>query len=63
MALRTALIAAMLCGAALPAFAADEIQIGAAVSVERNAMKPTENSCALTFLVINGHPSQIEKLV
>ncbi|MCQ0091551.1 hypothetical protein FGD77_07585 [Roseovarius sp. M141] len=53
----------MLCGPILPAHAADEAPIDKAVSVELNAVKSTDNGCTLTFLVINGHPSQIDKLV
>jgi hypothetical protein len=35
----------------------------AAVSIELNALKGGEGSCALTFMVINGHPAQIDKAV
>lgn len=63
MRLKTALIGAALCAAGLPAVAADETAIGEAVSVELNAVKQGETGCTLTFLVINGHPGQIDKLV
>ncbi|PVA10575.1 hypothetical protein DC366_06635 [Pelagivirga sediminicola] len=61
MILRTAL-ACLLLGAALPA-AADETEIGKAVSVELNAAEASDAGCKLTFLVINGHDSPIDKLV
>ncbi|MEL7280021.1 MAG: hypothetical protein AAFY35_07465 [Pseudomonadota bacterium] len=43
--------------------AADEAEIGKAVSIELNAVKEGESSCALTFMIINGHDSAIEKAV
>lgn len=36
---------------------------GAAVLIELNAVKSNEGGCTLTFLVTNGHASQIEKVV
>ncbi len=42
---------------------AEETAIGAAVSLELNAVTPGEDSCTLTFMVINGHPTQIDKAV
>lgn len=57
-----ATLTCLLAAAALPA-PADEADIGAAVSVELNAVKPAESGCKLTFLVINGHDSPIDKLV
>ncbi len=60
MKLRTALVSLLVC-AAIPATA--EEGIGKAVSVELNAVKPVDSGCMLTFLVINGHDSQIDKLV
>jgi hypothetical protein len=36
---------------------------GAAVSIELNAVKSSEASCMLTFLVTNGYADQIEKAV
>ena len=60
MKLRTALVSMLVC-AAIPATA--EEGIGKAVSVELNAVKPVDSGCMLTFLVINGHDSQIDKLV
>lgn len=62
MQLRTAL-AYIFIVTALPAIAADETEIGEHVSLELNAIKAGDNSCTLTFMVINGHPSQIDKLV
>ncbi len=61
--LKPALICATLCSAVLPAFAADETPIGAAVSVELNTVKPSEDGCILSFLVVNGHPGPIDKVV
>lgn len=63
MTLKTAALCLALAGAALPAAAADEADIGAAISVELNAAKTTGTACTLTFLVINGHPEAIDKLV
>ncbi|MEM6586933.1 MAG: hypothetical protein AAF641_00675 [Pseudomonadota bacterium] len=42
---------------------ADEAEIGKAVSIELNAIKDGDNSCALTFMVINGHDTEIGKAV
>ena len=42
---------------------ADEVGIGANVSLELNAAKSGTDSCTLTFLAINGHDSQIDKAV
>lgn len=42
---------------------AQETEIGKAVSVELNAVKSADSGCTLTFLVINGHATQIDKLV
>ncbi|WP_306113434.1 MULTISPECIES: hypothetical protein [unclassified Roseovarius] len=42
---------------------ADETAIGANVSLELNATKSGEDSCTLTFMVINGHPEPIDKAV
>lgn len=42
---------------------ADEAEIGKAVSIELNAMKEGDNSCALTFMIINGHDNAIDKVV
>lgn len=42
---------------------ADEAEIGKAVSIELNAIKDGDNSCALTFMVINGHDKEIGKAV
>lgn len=36
---------------------------GAAVRIELNTVKIIEDGCTLTFLVMNGHASQIEKVV
>lgn len=43
--------------------AADETAIGENVSLELNAVKTGDDSCTLTFVVINGHPKQIDKAV
>ncbi|WP_113910836.1 hypothetical protein [Roseovarius dicentrarchi] len=61
--LKPALICALLCGTVQPAVAADETTIGAAVSVELNAATEADSGCTLSFLVINGHPLPIEKVV
>ncbi len=42
---------------------AQEEELGEAVLIELNATKANEDSCTLTFLVINGHQSQIDKAV
>ena len=42
---------------------AQEEELGEAVLIELNATKANEGSCTLTFLVINGHQSQIDKAV
>ncbi len=55
----------LLAACLLPATPAltDETVIGAAVSLELNAVTSDEDSCTLTFMVINGHPTQIDKAV
>jgi hypothetical protein len=65
MTLKTVLACRALGVAALSAQAqsADETDIGAAISLELNAVKSTENACTLSFMVINGHPSPIDQLV
>lgn len=50
-------------GAVPVASFADETEIVDAVSIELNAVKDGENSCALSFMVINGHDSEISKAV
>ena len=55
-----ALPAACLTG---PAAMAQDTPIGKNVMVELNTVKPGDNACALTFLVINGHDKPIEKAV
>ena len=42
---------------------AQEVEQGAAVSIELNAVKANETSCTLTFLALNGHAGQIDKVV
>lgn len=42
---------------------AQDTDIGENVMIELNAVKPGDTACTLTFLVINGHPTQIEKAV
>lgn len=42
---------------------AQETEPGQAVRIELNAVSDNEGSCTLTFLVTNGHPGQIEKVV
>jgi len=43
--------------------AAQDTGAGAAVRIELNAVKATEGSCTLSFLVTNGHASPIDKAV
>lgn len=45
------------------AAAAQDEELGAAVSIELNAARTNEGSCTLSFLVLNGHGSQIDKAV
>lgn len=49
-------------GLATGALAQDK-DLGEAVLIELNAVKSDEGSCTLTFLVMNGHASEIEKVV
>ncbi|GAW34302.1 hypothetical protein RA2_01350 [Roseovarius sp. A-2] len=42
---------------------AQDTDMGEAVAIELNAMTHNEGSCTLTFMVTNGHASQIEKVV
>lgn len=42
---------------------AEDAQMSKSVSIELNAIKPGDNSCALTFLVVNEHDQPIEKVV
>ncbi|MEM8774215.1 MAG: hypothetical protein AAGF53_04225 [Pseudomonadota bacterium] len=42
---------------------AQEQELGAAVLVELNAVKSGESNCTLTFLILNGHESDIDKAV
>ncbi len=42
---------------------AQDKELGEAVLIELNAVKSNEGGCMLTFLVTNGHASQIEKVV
>lgn len=42
---------------------AEETDVAAQVSLELNATKTTEDSCTLTFLVVNGHAHQIDNAV
>lgn len=42
---------------------AQDKEPGEVVSIELNAVKPNEGGCTLTFLVTNGHASQIAKVV
>ena len=61
--IRTA-IAASLAGLAMASGAAAQDEaLGEAVLIELNAVKSGEAACTLTFLVLNGHPSQIDKAV
>lgn len=46
-----------------PVAHADEAEIGKAISIELNAIKDGDNSCALTFMIINGHDTTIDKAV
>ncbi|QFT80098.1 hypothetical protein FIU89_05685 [Roseovarius sp. THAF27] len=60
----TTALMAMLTGiAGMQAAVAQEEELGEAVLIELNATKANESSCTLTFLVINGHPTQIDKAV
>lgn len=60
----TTALLAMVTGVAGPTGAlAQEEELGEAVLIELNAAKANESSCTLTFLVINGHPAQIDKAV
>ncbi|MFN3208724.1 MAG: hypothetical protein ACE369_06930 [Roseovarius sp.] len=60
----TTALAAMVTGlaGAQGALAQEEV-LGEAVLIELNATKANESSCTLTFLVINGYASQIDKAV
>ncbi len=42
---------------------AQDNDLGEAVLIELNAVKATEAGCTLSFLVVNGHASQIDKAV
>lgn len=42
---------------------AEEKDLGEAVLIELNATKTNEGSCTLTFLVLNGYASQIDKAI
>jgi len=42
---------------------AQDAELGEAVLVELNATKSTEAGCTLSFLVLNGHASAIDKVV
>lgn len=42
---------------------AEDKELGEAVLIELNATKSTADSCTLTFLVLNGHATEIEKAV
>ena len=42
---------------------AQDSATGDAVSIELNAVKSNEGSCTLTFLAMNGHAGQIDKVV
>jgi len=57
-----AALAIFIASLALPALA-EESDIGAALSVELNAAKPSEDGCTLSFVVINGHAARIDRLV
>lgn len=46
---------------ALPALA-DEL-IGEVVSIELNAAKTTEDSCTLSFVVLNGHAASLDEVI
>ena len=43
--------------------AAQDKDLGEVVLIELNTTKLTEAGCTLSFLVLNGHPSQIDKVV
>lgn len=42
---------------------AEDVDISNSVSIELNAIKEGDNSCSLTFLIINGHDAPIDKAV
>ncbi|UXX82381.1 hypothetical protein [Roseovarius pelagicus] len=63
MVVKTILSVVAIISAAMHASASDESILGAAVSLELNAAKTTDDTCTLTFMVINGHADPIEKLV
>lgn len=43
--------------------AADEVDLTGKVAIELNTVSDGEGSCTLTFMVTNGHPVGIDKLV
>lgn len=59
---RIGLFATILTLVTSPLFA-QETDLAGKISVELNAAQTTENSCTLSFLVINGLDKQIEKAV
>lgn len=52
-----------LAGAMPLAALADETDASKSVSIELNAIKEGDNSCSLTFLIVNGHDAAIDKAV
>lgn len=46
-----------------PSLAAAEITLERQVSIELNAVQPADGACTLSFLIINGHETDIAKAV
>ncbi|MBZ8119757.1 hypothetical protein KUD11_14025 [Roseovarius sp. LXJ103] len=59
---KNALTAIAIASIATP-LAAQESDIEAVIALELNAIKTTEAGCTLSFMIINGHGSAIDKLV
>ncbi|MEP2639761.1 MULTISPECIES: hypothetical protein [Roseobacteraceae] len=58
-----ALAAILLVGFTQAAIASDTPQKTGALAIELNTTSDDENGCTLTFMVTNGHPVEIDKLV
>jgi hypothetical protein len=55
--------AAVLGAVLTPLSAIAETSVGQQLSIELNATQPVENSCKLSFLVVNGHDAAVDKAV
>nr|WP_037373136.1 hypothetical protein [Salipiger mucosus] len=55
--------AAVLATMALPLSATAQEDLGPRLSLELNTTAPAENGCTLTFLALNGHESDIQRVV